>query len=255
MISMYSNIIFASLSVALVSLIGVVTLFVEEKTINRLIPVFISLAIGVLLGDAFIHLLPEAIEQEKEYSYVFGTCLAGILIFYMIEQLFHWHHCHENVELKEKTGNQYESYVYMSLLGDGVHNFVDGILIAGSFLVDTKLGITTTIAIIIHEIPQEISDIAVLLKGGLNRRKAVLFNFLNALSCIAGAIFIIMFGKLYELNVALLLAFTAGGFIYIAMTDLIPILKRTGIEISFPKQFTSTVLGIFIMQIIIFIEK
>lgn len=245
----------ATFLVALVSLIGLCIFFLEEKTINKLIPFFISLAVGILLGDAFIHLLPEAIEHSNDQSMVFGACLAGILAFYMIEQIFHWHHSHDNIQLKENTKKRPQSYVYMSLLGDGVHNFVDGILIAGSFLVDPKLGITTTIAIIVHEIPQEISDIAVLLRGGLSKHKAVFFNFLCALCCLAGALFIFMINHWFDFNVAILLAFTAGGFIYIAMTDLIPILKNTLKEISLPKQFSSTAAGIFIMQLIIFFEK
>lgn len=245
----------ATFLVALVSLIGICIFFLEEKTINKLIPFFISLAVGVLLGDAFFHLLPDAIQYSTNHSLVFGACLAGILAFYMIEQIFHWHHSHDNIQSEENTKKRPQSFVYMSLLGDGVHNFVDGILIAGSFLVDPKLGITTTIAIIVHEIPQEISDIAVLLRGGLSRGKAVFFNFLCALCCTAGALFIFMINQWFDLNVAVLLAFTAGGFIYIAMTDLMPLLKNTLEEISLSKQISSTAAGIFMMQLIIFFEK
>tara|TARA_B100000989_G_C19520408_1_gene463887 strand:+ start:1488 stop:1931 length:444 start_codon:yes stop_codon:yes gene_type:complete len=143
----------------------------------------------------------------------------------------------------------------MNLVGDGAHNFVDGILIASSFIADPTLGLTTTIAIILHEIPQEISDIAILIQGGYSQRKAVLLNCLCATACIPGALITVFFSQIMELNLSAMLAFTAGGFIYIATSDLVPLLRSDQCSASIPTQFTSTMVGIISMQAILWWES
>ena len=143
----------------------------------------------------------------------------------------------------------------MNLFGDGIHNFVDGILIASSFLVDPALGIATTLAIVLHEIPQEVSDISVLIQGGYHKRRAVFLNFLCATLCIIGAVATFLVSQLMELGLAAMLAFTAGGFIYIAASDLVPLLRSRELKVGLPMQFTATIVGILSMQSILWYEN
>jgi len=214
--------------VSLISLIGLFTVSLNKELLKKLVLYLVSFSAGSLFGGAFLHLLPEAVEE-----YGFGTevslyLLLGIVFFFAIEKVIHWHHCHGmafgTCELK--------SFTYMNLIGDGVHNFIDGMIIAGSFLANTTLGIATTIAVIFHEIPQEIGDFGVLIHGGFSRKKALAMNFLSALTAILGAGVVVILASYTENLMLFLLPFTAGGFVYIAGSDLIPELHK---EYSLPK--------------------
>ncbi len=188
---------------------------------------------------------------------VFMATLAGILCFYLIEHVLHWQHDHQLDHQLESTAARDSgpaSFARMNLLGDAIHNFVDGILIAGSFLMDPVLGVATTIAIVVHEIPQEISDIAVLVHGGYSKRRAVFLNVLCATACVPGAIATLLLSQLMELSLGALLAFTAGGFIYIATTDLMPLLRQASARLSLPIQASATMVGVFSMQAILWLE-
>ncbi|MBU1987599.1 ZIP family metal transporter, partial [Patescibacteria group bacterium] len=167
---------------------------------------------------AFLHLLPEAALEIKTEKIYLITLVAFVFFFFM-EKLLYWRHCH-------KENCQIHTFGYMNLFGDGLHNFIDGLIIATAFLVDIKLGVTTTFAIALHEIPQEISDFGVLLYAGFKKKKALLINFIVALTVVAGGIVGYFISLNLENIISFLLPFAAGGFIYIAASDLMPEIKK-----------------------------
>lgn len=240
--------IIAVVVVSLVSLIGVLTLLVGEKKVEKSLLVLVSFAAGGLLGDTFIHLLPEVAASQGLDFRAGIVILIGILAFFILEKFIAWRHCHIPTSAKHP-----HPVVFMNLIGDGFHNFIDGMVIAASFLVNMQLGVATTFAVLFHEIPQEIGDFGVLVHGGLTKTKALIFNFASALLAVLGVIFVLTFGaRISELS-QMLIPFTAGGFIYIASTDLIPELhKETKPEKSFI-QLIGLLLGIGIMLVLKFI--
>src|SRR3989338_10940054 len=182
MATIYFYTIISVLIVSALSLIGVISLVLSGDKINRIIMFLVSLSAGVLLGDSFLHLIPEAV--EKNYSpNIWLWLLMGILIFFILEKIIHWRHCH----IPSSTFHHH-AVGKMNLIGDGLHNFLDGILIAGSYLVSLPLGIATTIAVAFHEIPQEIGDFGILVHGGFSKNKALLANFLTAITALIGGI-------------------------------------------------------------------
>lgn len=207
----------ATVVVSLLSLVGVFALILKRGFLDRIIFLLVGLSAGALMGGAFLHLLPEAVELSSN-AYVFVLC--GFVLFFFVERILHWHHCH-------KHGGKCEvhMFTYMNLIGDGIHNLIDGLLIAGSFVVDIHLGIVTTLAVIAHEIPQELGDFGVLVYGGFSKWKALFYNFLSGTLAIVGAI-IGYFASSIEGFATVLLPLTAGGFIYIAAADLIPELHK-----------------------------
>jgi zinc and cadmium transporter len=208
----------------------------------------ISFSAGALLGDAFIHLIPESFESFNSLTISFSI-LGGILVFFILEKIIHWRHCHMPTS-KEHV----HSLGKMNLIGDAFHNFLDGIIIATSYLISIPLGIATTIAVILHEIPQEIGDFGVLIYAGYSRKKALLYNILISLTAILGGILGIVLGKYITAFSGIMIAFTAGGFIYIGASDLIPELKK---ETSFKKtsiQIFGILLGIALMALLILLE-
>lgn len=208
----------ATLLVSIISLIGIVTLGLKPKIFDRSLILLVGFAAGGLMGGAFFHLLPEAL-HEAEASVVFFYSLVGFAAFFLMERYFHWRHCHAQT-------CEIHTFTYLNLAGDGLHNFVDGLIIAASFVTDFRLGIVTTLAVIFHEIPQEIGDFGILVYGGFSKLKALLFNFLCALTAVLGAL-LGYFLAIFTDNISLfLIPFTAGGFIYIAASDLIPELHR-----------------------------
>ncbi|MBC54505.1 MAG: ZIP family metal transporter [Gammaproteobacteria bacterium] len=238
--------------VSAVALCSAFVLYLKDTTLTRWMPRLIALAVGVLLGDVFLHLLPDALERAPDAGSVFLWTLVGIVLFYFIEQTLHWRHDHAITS--DKIAQAPKSYANMNLLGDGAHNFVDGILIAGSFLADPMLGLATTVAIVIHEIPQEISDIAVLIHGGYEKKRAVLANFLCACACLAGAGLTLLVAQFMTISLSALLALTAGGFIYIATSDLIPLLRNIELRLPLRVQAMATIAGIASMQSILWLE-
>ncbi|MFH1056118.1 MAG: ZIP family metal transporter [Candidatus Altiarchaeota archaeon] len=200
----------------LMAFTGAVTLLLSDKTLTRLLYFLVSFSAGALLGGAFIHLLPES-TAELGIDNAVLTLLCGFSFFFLMEKFLHWHHCHE----RECTIHEYS---YMLLFGDGVHNLIDGFVIAAAFLTDTRLGLITSFLIIAHEIPQELGNFGVLLHAGMDKYKALLYNFLAQLTCVLGG----LLGYFLPLEglTALLLPFAAGGFIYISASDLIPQLHK-----------------------------
>jgi zinc and cadmium transporter len=235
--------------VSLISLVGVFTLAVKPEKLNRILIYLVSFAAGTLLGDAFIHLIPEAYEESGNTGAIPIYLLSGILIFFILEKFVHWRHCH-----KVACDDHPHPITYTILAGDTIHNFIDGLIIAASFIVSIPVGIATTAAVIFHEIPQEIGDFGSLVYGGYARTKALLFNFLTAISAIIGAIIVLTLNINDGVLIEFLVPFAAGGFVYIASSDLIPELhKNTEPKKSF-WQLVTFVLGIGLMLVLLALE-
>ncbi len=236
--------------VSLISLVGIFTLSINNQKLKKFLIYLISFSTGALLGDAFIHLLPETIEKGFTLnSSIF--ILTGIGTFFILEKVIHWQHCHREITEEKHI----HSFAYMNLVGDGLHNFLDGIIIATSYIISMPVGIATTIAVIMHEIPQEIGDFGVLLHGGFTKSKALAMNFLTALAAVLGTIITLILNKNIENLGSALIPIAIGGFIYIAGSDLIPELHKHSDKLSKSLiQFISFLLGILIMYLLLFLE-
>lgn len=239
----------STILVSLISLIGIFALWANEKHIKKWLLLLVSFSAGALIGDTFIHILPEAIEEFGFDLSMSLTLIGGILTFFVLEKYIHWHHCHQPEDKHHKP------LVYTNFIGDGLHNFVDGIFIASSYLVDVKLGIATTIAVLLHEIPQEVGDFGILVHGGLDKKKALKLNFIAALFAVAGAGLGLYLGGTSENFLKFILPFTAGGFIYIANADLFPELqKESGRATTSLLQFGMILAGIGTMMALLGLE-
>jgi zinc and cadmium transporter len=170
----------ASIVVSLVSLIGILGFFLKDDWLDKSLILLIGFSAGGLIGGAFLHLLPEALEQAESQQ-VFYYLILGFLFFFILEKYLHWRHCHTD-------GCKAHPFTYLNLIGDGIHNFMDGLIIGASFLMGIHFGIVTTLMIIMHEIPQEIGDFGVLVYGGFTKLRALYYNFLIALTCVFGTI-------------------------------------------------------------------
>ncbi len=229
----------STLMVSAISLIGILFLSVNQSLFRKMLLVLVSFASGTLLGGAFLHLIPEALLKGGENLFI--VILSGILVFFLLEK-FLWRHCHER-------DCPVHVFAYLNLLGDGIHNFIDGILIAASFLTSTPLGFATALAVVSHEIPQEIGDFGILVYGGFSKVKALSYNLLSALMAFVGALLTYSFYA-YLPSLSYFLMFAAGSFIYVATTDLIPELhKEHGVAKSF-LQFALLVVGIVLMWLL-----
>jgi len=234
--------------VSLISLIGVFTLSLDKNKLYKYLIYFVSLSAGTLMGDAFIHLIPDA---YRESSGIWPSIyiLAGIFLFFILEKVLHWRHCHA-----EPCEDHPHPFSYVILVGDAVHNFIDGAVIAASFIVSVPVGIATTVAVIFHEIPHEFGNFASLLYGGFSIKKALVYNFLSALVAILGAIFVLAINA--ELNLSrMLIPFAAGGFIYVAGTDLIPELHKHNEAKKGLLQVVTFLLGIGLMLFMLLLER
>jgi zinc and cadmium transporter len=235
------------LVVSLLSLVGVVTLAINAQRLRSVLLYLVSFSAGALLGDVFLHLLPELTENTTGSTTGFYL-LGGIIVFFILERLILWHHSHMEHE------EQIHSAAYLVLFGDALHNFIDGLIIAASFLVSIPLGIATTLAVIAHEVPHEIGDFAVLLHGGWDRWRALKYNFFSALTAVAGVLVVLPFASTHGEPPRFFLALAAASFIYIAMADLIPELHK---EVSVKKsviQLICLLAGIAAMALLLLLE-
>ncbi len=228
--------------VSLISLVGVFSFSLKEELIKKYVGLFISLAVGALLGDAFIHLIPQSFEKIKNNTLTGILIIAGILIFFIIEKFLHWHHHGE-----DKDETEIHPVGKLILFTDGFHNLIDGIIIGVSFMVSIPVGIATTLAVVLHEIPQEIGDFAVLIHSGYTKKKALWLNFLSALTAVVGAFIALIFGSVAETFTIWVLPIAAGGFIYIALADLIPELHKMNKVKNSVLQFSVLLFGIILM--------
>jgi len=246
MIILYT--IISVLVISLISFVGIVTLVLKKDLLNRSIFVLVSLAVGALLGDVFIHIIPEAYE-EGSATLISLMLIVGILVFFILEKMMHWHH-HGSDHAEENLLHVGR----MVLVSDGVHNFIDGLMVAASYLVSLEVGVATTIAVILHEIPQEIGNFGVLIHAGYTKAKALWFNFLSALTAVAGAVIALVLGSITEQFALWLLPITAGSFIYIALSDLIPELhKNIGLKEGVV-QVVAIVIGVVSMAALLALE-
>ena len=227
--------------VSLLSLLGLIAFPFGEEKIRKFLIWAVAFAGGTLLGDAFLHLIPESY-RNGQGIYISFSLLGGILAFFVLEKFIHWHHCHD-ISCEEHN----ETFSYVIMFGDAAHNFIDGMIIAASYAVSIPIGIATTLAVIFHEIPHEIGDFASMLYGGFSKTKALWYNFLAGIVAIFGALLVLSI----DANVAninkFLIPFAAGGFIYVASADIIPELhKSTKVSHSF-LQLLCIMAGIGIM--------
>jgi len=208
----------------------------------------VSFSAGALLGDVFLHILPEMAETGLTLR-IGIYLLVGLLIFFVLERFVLWQHTHG------QHREEVHSMTYMVLIGDGLHNLIDGMIIAASFLVSIPLGIATTLAVVFHEIPQELGNFAILVHGGFSKTKALWYNFLSALTAIIGAVIVLLLMRGTEGEPPIfLLALAASGFIYIALTDIIPYLnKEKGIKKSV-LQLIWVILGALVMAALLLLE-
>jgi len=233
------------LLVSAISLIGIFTFSLNEKRLKEVLLYLVALSVGGLFGDAFIHLIPEVAEAvglELETSLYI---LLGIIIFFIVEKLVRWRHCH--IPTSEEHPHPFAT---MNLVGDSVHNFIDGLIIGASYMASIPIGLATTLAVIFHEIPQEIGDFGVLMHGGFSRSKALTLNFLTALTAVLGTILSLLLAAYIENLTIFLMLLAAGGFIYIAGSDLVPELHK---EIKLKRsilQLLALIVGIIIMFIL-----
>lgn len=211
--------------ISLIAFAGAVILFLKENILERILLILVSFAAGALIGGAFLHLIPEAIEQvgqEESLLKVFFYLLFGFCSFFILENFISWHHHHS------KNHPEIKSFSYLILVSDSIHNFIDGLIIAASFVVSVPLGIATALAVALHEIPQEIGDFGILIYSGFKKIKALLFNFVSAFTIVLGGLFgFLLSGKIGD-SVVFLLPFAAGSFVYVACSDLVPEIKHKG---------------------------
>jgi zinc and cadmium transporter len=211
-------IVAGGVAMSAIALIGSVTLLLPPRVLERIITPLVALAAGSLLGGAFFHMLPAAAGAMGDLGDVFLWTMAGFTTFLALEQFLHWHHCHRaEADCRQPLG-------YLILAGDGLHNFLGGLGVAGVFLIDIRLGIMAWIAAAAHEIPQELGDFGVLIHSGWSRRRALLFNFASGLTFLVGGL--VAYGAADRGNVAFLVPFAAGNFLYIAASDLVPEVNR-----------------------------
>jgi zinc and cadmium transporter len=235
--------------VSILSLIGILFISLDRNKMQKILHFLVSFAVGGLFGDAFIHLLPESFEKLGSNLFTSLSIVLGILIFFILEKFIRWRHCHIT-----SSEEHLHAEVTLNIIGDGVHNLIDGILIGASYMTSIPIGITTTFAVILHEIPQEIGDFGVLVNGGLSVRKALVFNLLSAVTSILGAIISLVIGPQIQGYSLFMLPVTAGGFIYIAGSDLIPELQHdVNVSTSF-SQLISIILGVLVMALLVLIE-
>src|SRR3989344_2364789 len=229
----------ATFVISLISLLGAILISRDGKFLNKITFLLVGLSTGTLLGSAFLHLIPESLEFLGIET-VSLVMLLSFATFFLIEKLLHWHHCHDG----ECDIHQFG---YVNLLGDAFHNFIDGLIIAASFSVSIELGIISSTAIILHEIPQELGDFGVLIHAGIKKQTAIFYNFLVALMAVGGGGLGYFFLSSSDMLLGYLLPVAAGGFLYISASDLIPEIRNETNLAKSLKAFALFLVGIALM--------
>jgi zinc and cadmium transporter len=223
---MANAILYALVSVIIVSavsLVGIFTFLFNQKNLSKIVLYLVSFSVGALFGDVFIHLLPQAFKDANQ-GLIGIYIMSGIVFSFIVEKFIRWRHCHI-----ETSKQHIHPFAYVNLIGDAMHNFIDGLVIAGAYFVSVPAGIATTIAIVLHEIPHEVGNFGVLIHGGFSRGKALFLNFVTALAALLGAIIGLVLSG-FSTTFTFLIPFAAGNLIYIAGTDLIPELHKDSCE-------------------------
>ncbi|MGB5491911.1 MAG: ZIP family metal transporter [Woeseiaceae bacterium] len=207
-------IILGGLLMAAIAMVGSVTLVLKPATLDRLLLPLVAFAAGSLIGGAFFHMIPAAIDANADILGIGVAVVTGFTLFFVLEQVLHWHHCHR------AQSDCKQPLTYLILIGDALHNFLGGLAIAGTFLIDVRLGITSWLAAAAHEVPQELGDFGVLVHGGWSKRRALLFNVLSGLTFLLGGL--LAYRLSFQMDVSWLIPFAAGNFLYIGASDLVP---------------------------------
>ena len=239
--------------VSVLSFVGVLTLAVRAEKLEKFLLYMVSFSAGALFGDAFIHLLPEIVEQVGFGLRISLYVLLGIILSFIIEKIIRWRHHHHHLCAHPHHHKHAHPFALMNLFGDGLHNFIDGLIIGASYLVSTPVGIATTIAVVAHEIPQEFGDFGVLLQGGFTKGRALFFNFMSALTAVLGAIVALTLSTYVANITVLLIPLAAGAFIYIAGSDLIPELHKESDANGSLWQVITFILGVAVMVALLYI--
>ena len=247
MVSTLSYILIATLINGLIAFAGATLFFINEKKLEKFLILFLAFETGALLGGAFFHFIPESLEKISLAKTTILTIL-GFALFLSLEKILHWHHCHN-----EKRHEHTHTFTYLLLWGDAIHNFIDGLLIASSFIISIPVGIITSSLIIAHELPQELSDFAVLIYGGFTKKKALIYNFISQLTAVLGGVLGYFFLSIKDLAI-FLIPISAGGFIYIAVADLIPELHKNKEGQASIWQILTIILGVLAMFALTFLE-
>jgi zinc and cadmium transporter len=206
-------IVASGVAMSALALTGSLTLVVPEATFKKLVLPLVALAAGSLLGGALFHMLPEAIDALGNELRVYASLAIGLYAFFLLEQYLHWHHCHRPVPAHRPLG-------YLILIADGLHNLIGGLAVGSAFVLDVHLGVVTWLVAAAHEVPQELGDFGILLHSGWAKGRALLYNLLSGLTFLVGSL--AAYGLSGTVDVAMLVPFAAGNFIYIAATDLLP---------------------------------
>ena len=245
--------VYALVSVAIVSCLPLLAglILLSKKTGDALIFTLVSLSVGALFGDAFLHLIPDAFESGIRQPALY--ILLGIVFLFILEKFFNWHHEHIH-EHDAHCASGVRPVGPLSLVASGVHNFLDGAIIAASWLVSMPAGIATTIAVVLHEIPHEMGDLGILLHAGYSKRKAFLYNFYSGLIAIAGAATALTLGVAAQGAAEYVIPFAAGNFIYIAGSDLVPELHKTKHAGHSLLQLGAILVGVALMAGLLFVE-
>jgi zinc and cadmium transporter len=241
------QILVATFVISLIAFVGVLTFVLKEEWLNRALLILVALSSGALLGGAFLHLIPDTIAEVGAGLDVFLYLLLGFCLFFVLEQFLYWRHQHG-------TTHGVKPFSYLILVSDGVHNFIDGVVIAASFVVSYPVGIATTLAVALHEIPQELGDFGVLVYGGFGKFRALTFNYISAITAIIGGVAGYFASSLMQTSTIYLLPFAAGNFIYIAAADLIPEIKH---QVSLRRSiihFCVFIAGIGVMLLVKFVH-
>lgn len=234
--------------VSLLSLVGISLLALSHEAFHRIVFILVALAVGALFGDAFLHLIPEAYGDASRSLQTSLFVLAGILLFFILENFLHWRHQHSDEH------EEIQPFGYLNLVADISHNFIDGLIIGASYLVGLKLGLATSLAVVLHEIPHEFSNFGVLVKSGFSKGKALFLNFVTALAALFGGLLAWQVGGSMEGFIHLLIPLTAGGFIYIAGSDLVPQLHKDVKSLRALLQFLAILAGAGLMLLLKVLE-
>ena len=262
MLSVYIYTLIAILAVSLISLVVLFALSLNDKFFKSIVPLLVSIATGALLGDAFIHLIPESLATGVPSTQVGLLVIVGVLLFFILEKVVHWHHHHDDESAEDEhhhhDAGQLLPVGQMVLLADGLHNFIDGLIIGASFLISIPAGIASTIAIIFHEIPQEIGDFGILVHSGYSKGKALWLNAVSATTAFLGGIIVLALSVNVEHFSSYALPVAAGSFIYLALADLIPELHKVHNPESSIKhslaQLAYLIIGVLIMLALLYLN-
>jgi zinc and cadmium transporter len=225
----------SGLLMSAIALVGSVTLLVGPAALERLLLPLVALAAGSLIGGALFHMIPAALAVAPSADHVWLALLAGFCSFLAIEQLLHWHHC------RRAGAHRKQPLTYLILIGDGLHNFVGGLAIAGTFLIDVRLGVTAWLAAAAHEVPQELGDFGALVHGGWSRKRALLFNALSGSTFLLGGL--VTYALSFSIDVWFLIPFAAGNFLYIGAVDLVPEVNKAPSTAANLVNFAAFVIG------------